>query len=101
MVYHGIEVSEQKIAAFCRRHGIKRFAFFGSILRDDFGPGSDIDVLVEFDPDARVGLFRLMHIQSELSRLLGRKVDLNTPGFLSDRFREQVLREAEDQYVAA
>ena len=101
MVYHGIQISEQKVAAFCQRHGIQRLALFGSILRDDFGSHSDIDVLVEFDPKARVGLFRLMSIQSELSDLIGRKVDLNTPGFLSDRFRETVLREAEDQYVAA
>jgi predicted nucleotidyltransferase len=101
MVYHGVQIPDQKVAAFCQRHGIQRLAFFGSILRDDFGPHSDIDVLVEFDPKIRVGLFRLTSIQSELSDLLGRKVDLNTPGFLSDRFREAVLREAEDQYVAA
>ena len=101
MVYHGIRIPKQKIAAFCQRHGIRRLALFGSILRDDFGPDSDIDVLVVFDPGARVGLFGLMNLQSKLTNLFGRKVDLNTPGFLGDRFREQVLREAEDQYVAA
>jgi predicted nucleotidyltransferase len=101
MIYHGIQIPPNEIAAFCQRYRIRRLALFGSILRDDFGPDSDIDVLVEFDPEARVGLFRLMKIQSELSQLLGRKVDLNTPGFLSDRFRDKVLREAEDQYVAA
>jgi predicted nucleotidyltransferase len=101
MVYHGIRIPDQEIAALCQRHQIRRLALFGSILREDFGPDSDIDVLVEFAPEARVGLFRLTNIQSQLSDLLGRKVDLNTPGFLSDRFRAQILRDAEDQYVAA
>jgi predicted nucleotidyltransferase len=101
MKYHDIQIPQQEITAFCRRHRIRRLALFGSILRADFGPDSDIDVLVEFAPEARVGLFRLMNIQAELSQLLGRTVDLNTPGFLSDRFRDKVLREAEDQYVAA
>jgi predicted nucleotidyltransferase len=101
MSYHGVHIPREKIALFCERHRIRRLALFGSILREDFRPDSDIDVLVEFAPEARVGLFRFMKIQSELSALLGRKVDLNTPGFLSDRFRDQVLREAEDQYVAA
>jgi uncharacterized protein len=101
MSYHGIEIPHSEIAAFCRRHRVRRLALFGSILRRDFRPDSDIDVLVEFEADARIGLFGLMRIQSQLSELLGRKVDLNTPGFLSDRFRDTVLREAEDQYVAA
>jgi predicted nucleotidyltransferase len=101
MDYHGIHIPELELAEFCKRHRIRRLALFGSILRDDFGPDSDIDVLVVFEPAARVGFFRLMNIQSQLSKLLGRKVDLNTPGFLSDRFRDSVLREAEDQYVAA
>jgi uncharacterized protein len=100
MVYHGIKIPQQQIAALCQRHHIRRLALFGSILRDDFSPHSDIDVLVEFAPEARIGLFRLMNIQSQLSEMLGRKVDLNTPGFLSDRFREEVMREAEEQYVA-
>jgi predicted nucleotidyltransferase len=101
MVYHGIQIPQREIAAFCQRHRIRRLALFGSILHEDFRPESDIDVLVEFELGARVGLFRLMNIQSQLTELLGRKVDLNTPGFLSDRFRNEVLREAEDQYVAA
>jgi predicted nucleotidyltransferase len=101
MVYHGIRIPQQEIASFCQRHGIRRLALFGSILGAKFRPDSDVDVLVEFAPDARVGLFRLIHIQTELSDLLGRKVDLNTPGFLSDRFRDIVLRDAEDLYVAA
>ena len=71
------------------------------MLRDDFGPDSDVDVLVEFEPAARVGLLRLAGMEIELGAILGRKVDLNTPGFLSDYFRDQVLAEAEVQYDAA
>jgi predicted nucleotidyltransferase len=83
------------LAEFCRRHRIRKLAFFGSVLRDDFGPASDVDVLVEFESGARVGLIRLAGIENELSELLGRKVDLNTPGCLSPYFRDEVLREAE------
>jgi predicted nucleotidyltransferase len=89
-----------RIEAFCRRHRIRRMAIFGSALRDDFGRGSDVDVLVEFEPGARVGL-AFFSMQDELSALLGRKADLNTPGFLSRYFRGSVLREAEDLHVAA
>jgi uncharacterized protein len=101
MTYHGLDIPEHEVRAFCREFGIRRLALFGSILREDFTPASDVDVLVEFEPAVRVGLFRLMHMQTQLSTLLGRRVDLNTPGFLSDRFRDDVLREAVDQYVAA
>lgn len=89
-----------RIAEFCRRHRIRRLALFGSALRDDFTPESDIDVLVEFEPGARVGL-SFFSMQDELAEILGRKVDLNTPGFLSKYFRDQVLAEARDVYVAA
>ncbi len=91
---------KERIVIFCKRHGIRRLAVFGSALRDDFGPESDVDVLVEFEPGTRVGL-RFFSMQDELSTLLGRRVDLNTPGFLSRYFRDSVLREAEDVYVAA
>lgn len=100
MTYHGIDIPKDQIAAFCRKHKIRRLSLFGSILRDDFGPDSDIDVLVEFEPGATPG-FAFFGIQEELAQMLGRKVDLNTPGFLSDYFRDEVLREAEVQYVAA
>jgi hypothetical protein len=90
-----IEIDRDVLADFCRRHRIRKLAFFGSVLRGDFGPSSDIDVLVEFEPGTRVGLIRLASIENELSDLLGRKVDLNTPGCLSPHFREEVLREAE------
>ena len=74
---------------------------FGSALREDFTPDSDVDVLVEFQPGTRVGMIRLSGIELELSHILGRKVDMNTPGFISKYYREEVLAEAEDQYVAA
>ncbi len=90
-----IGVDKEVLAEFCRRHRIRKLAFFGSVLRDDFDPTSDVDVLVEFEPGTRVGLIRLAGIENELSKLLGRKVDLNTPGCLSPYFRDEVLREAE------
>lgn len=96
-----IDMPKQRIAEFCRRNHIRRLALFGSVLRDDFGPESDVDVLVEFEAGARVGLLRLAGIEIELGEILGRKVDLNTPGFLSKYFRDQVLAEAEVQYDAA
>ena len=96
-----IEVPTEEIAAFCRRYHIRRLAFFGSVLRDDFTPESDVDVLVEFEPGARVGLIGFAGIENELSCLIGRKVDLNTPGFLSPYFRDEVLRDAEAAYEQA
>ena len=95
-----IDIPKDAVAAFCRKHYIRKLAFFGSVLHDDFQPGSDIDVLVEFDPMRPVGLIRLAGIQRELSAVLGRPVDLNTEGFLSPYFRDEVLREAEIHYVA-
>ena len=96
-----IDIPSDRIADFCRRNRIRRLALFGSVLRDDFGPDSDVDVLVEFEPAARVGLLRLAGMEIELSEILGRKVDLNTLGFLSDYFRDKVLAEAQVQYDAA
>ena len=96
-----IDIPKERIAEFCRRNHIRRLALFGSVLRDDFGPDSDVDVLVEFEPGTRVGLLRLAGMEMELGALLGRKVDLNTPGFLSDDFRDRVLAEAEVAYDAA
>jgi predicted nucleotidyltransferase len=87
------------IAAFCRRHRIRKLSLFGSVLRDDFRPDSDIDVLVEFESGHTPGL-AFFAIQDELSAILGREVDLNTPAFLSKYFRDQVLKEAEVQYDA-
>ena len=101
MTYHGIEIAEQAIAEFCRRHHIRQLSLFGSILRDDFGPGSDIDVLVEFEPGRVPGLFRMAGLEIELAGILGRKADLRTAAELSRHFREIVLGEARAQYVAA
>ena len=101
VVYHSVEIPRDRIADFCRRHHIRKLSLFGSILRDDFRPDSDIDVLVEFEPQARGGMIRLAGIELELSDLLGRKVDLNTPGFLSRYYRDRILAEAQVQYDAA
>jgi predicted nucleotidyltransferase len=93
VVIRDMEIPSEAIAAFCRRHHIRRLALFGSVLRDDFGADSDLDILVEFDEGHTPGL-AFFGMEEELSALLGRKVDLNTPGFLSRYFRDEVLREA-------
>jgi hypothetical protein len=95
-----IDVPKDKIVEFCRRNHICKLAFFGSVLRDDFGPNSDVDVLVEFEPGTRLGL-HFFSLELELSKVLGHKVDLNTPGFLSKYFRNKVMAEAEVLYDAA
>ena len=85
---------------FCKRNHIAKFAFFGSVLRSDFRPESDVDVLVEFEPGHIPGL-AFFKMELELSQILGRKVDLQTPGFLSPIIRTKVLNEAVIQYDAA
>jgi predicted nucleotidyltransferase len=95
-----IDVPADRIAEFCRRHRIRRLAFFGSVLRDDFTPDSDVDVLVEFHPGQTPG-FGFVRVQDELSDLLGRRVDLRTPSELSKYFRDEVLAEAQELYVEA
>jgi uncharacterized protein len=95
-----IDVDAEGLAALCRRAGILRLSFFGSVLREDFGPESDIDVLVEFAPDARIGLFEFVAVQHELGEFLGRDVDLHTPASLSHFFREDVVDSAEVAYAA-
>ena len=99
MKYHGIDVDSAKIAAFCRAHGIARLSFFGSILRDDFGPESDIDVLVDFLPGCTPSLLQLGGMMIELTNLFGRQVDLKTRGFISGRILDRVLAEAQVQYA--
>jgi len=94
-----VEIPSEIIQDFCRRHHIRRLAFFGSVLREDFRADSDVDVLVEFEPGHVPGL-AFFGIQDELSRILGRQVDLNTPQFLSPYIRGEALTEAEEQYVA-
>jgi uncharacterized protein len=95
-----VAIDREALAAFCREHGIRRLAMFGSALRDDFGPQSDVDLLVEFEAGRTPGL-AFFTIQDELSRLFGRVVDLHTPASLSRYFRAEVLSQAQDQYVAA
>lgn len=96
-----IQVPRQGLTEFCLRHHIRKLSFFGSVLRDDFLPSSDVDVLVEFEDGLSPGLLGLAGMERELSVLLGRRADLNTRGFLSPYFAAEVLREAQTQYVAA
>ncbi|MCL4251774.1 MAG: nucleotidyltransferase domain-containing protein [Anaerolineae bacterium] len=89
-----IPVAQGQLAAYCRANQIVKLALFGSVLRDDFTDASDIDVLVEFAPEARVGLMALSRMARELTAIFDRQVDLLTPGFLSPHFREQVVENA-------
>jgi uncharacterized protein len=95
-----IEVDRDALGRFCQENRIRWLALFGSVLRDDFRPDSDIDVLVEFQPETRMGLMGLTKLELELSELLGRKVDLNTTKGLHQRFRDRVLAQAEVLYAA-
>ncbi len=95
-----IQIPKKEISEFCRRHHIRRLALFGSVLRDDFRPDSDVDVLVEFE-EGHVPGWEFFDMEEELSRIFGRKIDLNTPGFLSRFFRRRVLAEAQVQYDRA
>jgi hypothetical protein len=101
MIYNGIDIPKDKIAEFCIKHHIRMLSLFGSILRVDFTPESDIDILVEFEPGTRVGMIRLAGMEIELSKILGRKVDINTTNFISPYYRDKVLSEAEVQYDTA
>ena len=99
---NSLSVSKDRIASFCRERGIRRLAFFGSVLRPDFRPDSDVDVLVEFEPDRIPGLLGIARMEREFSALLGnRRVDLRTAEDLSPYFRQTVLAEAEVQYAQA
>ncbi|MBS4097932.1 MAG: nucleotidyltransferase family protein [Sulfuricella sp.] len=93
-----IDLPKVKIADFRRQHHIRKLALYGSVLRDDFGADSDVDVLAEFAPEERVGLLRLAGMELELSELVGRRVDLRTPQDLSRYFRQEVLEQADVQY---
>ena len=96
-----IPLDREFVAEFCRRNPIRRFALFGSVLTERFRPESDLDVLVEFEPDGEPGFIGLARMQLELEVVVGRPVDLRTPKDLSRFFREEVLRSAEVQYSAA
>jgi len=95
-----VEFSRETLDAICRRYGIRRLSVFGSALRDDFSPDSDLDLLVEFQPSRTPG-FAFFRLEKELTDLFGRRVDLNTKASLSPYFRDRVLFEARDVYVAA
>lgn len=94
-----ITIDQERIAAFCQAYHIRRLALFGSVLRPDFGPSSDIDILVDFHPDHIPGLFGIARMERELSAVLGYKVDLRTAEDLSRYFRQNVLDQAEVQYA--
>ncbi len=96
-----IDLPETAIAEFCQRHHIRKLSLFGSVLRDDFGPDSDIDVLVEFESGCVPGLIRMAGLDIELSNILGRRADVRTAPELSRHFRGDVLKEAQPQYVTA
>ena len=95
-----VEIDREKLDELCRAYRVRRLALFGSVIRDDFGADSDIDVLVEFEPETRIGL-SFFSLQESLSELFGRRVDLSTPGFLSPRIRGRVKDEAQPVYDAA
>jgi hypothetical protein len=100
MQLNGIHFPEQAIAAFCSRHGVRRLSLFGSILRSDFGPESDVDMLVEFEQGRTPGMIGFGSMILELGQLIGRTVDLRTPNDLSPYFRPAVLREARPLHAA-
>jgi predicted nucleotidyltransferase len=93
-------MDQERKAAFCRSHSILRLALFGSVLTDRFGPDSDVDVLVEFDPNQLPTLLDVVAMERELSAILGRKADMRTPKDLSRYFRDEVMRTARVQYAA-
>ena len=94
-----IAIPKEELAQFCQRHHIRKLSLFGSVLRDDFTPESDIDFLVEFEPGKTPGFFKIVSMEMELSELLdGRKIDLRTPEELSIYFRDRVMAEAVVQY---
>lgn len=91
MISKDIDLPIDEIVALCERYPIRRLSLFGSVLRDDFGPGSDVDVLVEFEPNSGMSLFDMGEIQMDLMDLIGRDVDLKTPGFLGEGIYEHVM----------
>lgn len=95
-----ISLPKEEIADFCRRYKVRQIQLFGSALRDDFGPDSDVDVLVEFEPDAQIGFIALGRMRRKLEELLQRPVDLVPQDGLKPRIREAVLSSAEVIYAA-
>lgn len=91
MELQGVTFPMERIAEICRRYGVARLSLFGSILRDDFHAGSDVDVLVEFSPGTRIGLIGVAKLEHELGEVIGRRVDLRSAGDLSRYFRDEVI----------
>lgn len=91
MNYHGIDISEDRLVGFCRKWKVKELSLFGSVLRDDFGPGSDIDVLVTFQPDAPWSAWDLMEMKGELEVLFGRTIDLVEKEALRNPWRKREI----------
>ena len=100
MEFNGINFEQGELDAFCKRHRIARLSLFGSVLRNDFAPSSDVDILVEFERGARVSLFDLGGMALDLKQMIGREVDLRTPMDLSERFRDEVVCSAMPLYAA-
>lgn len=100
MTLNGLNIPDDRIADFCRKHSIVRLLLFGSVLGDRFSAQSDVDVLVEFAPTTTPGLFGFAGMQMELSTLLGRRAHLHTPAMLGPDYREIVARGARVQYAA-
>lgn len=99
LVRDRIEIPDEALAELCRRYHVRELALFGSVLRDDFRPDSDIDVLVDFDPDAIVGLFRVFALQEELEGLLGRPIDLVSKRGLNHRLRDRIINSSQVLYA--
>jgi len=100
MLPAALDIPLDRITGFCQRHGIARLSLFGSVLRDDFTPQSDVDVLVEFQPGRTPDFFDMAHMQDELAAIFGHQVDLRTPRDLSKHFRDQVLAGAKVLHAA-
>lgn len=96
----GVDIDDGTLASFAKRHGVRRLAAFGSVLRHDFNADSDIDLLVEFDPGRTPGLLTMAAMELELGQLLGREVELRTYGDLSRYFRDEVQDSAQELYAA-
>lgn len=95
-----IPIDCEAIADFCRRHHIRRLALFSSVTRDDFRDDSDVDVLVDFEPEHTPGLLRLTGMEIELSEIVGRRVDMRTAEDLGHRFHDRVVESAYPLYAS-
>ncbi|GMU94089.1 MAG: hypothetical protein AMXMBFR4_31470 [Candidatus Hydrogenedentota bacterium] len=100
LTINGVTFPTAALAEICRRYGVERLSLFGSILGDGFSEASDVDILVEYKPDTRIGLIGMANMEADLSEAIGRRVDLRTPGDLSHYFREKVISNARVLHAA-